>query len=79
MALVAWRRPAAAPAAEVAARPPLTRLLVDLAAPVLLIVVVLGSIIAGAATPTEAAAVGALGALLLAVGKRALSWRPLPR
>ena len=34
-------------------------------APVLLIVVVLGSILGGLATPTEAAAVGAVGAVLL--------------
>ena len=40
-----------------------------LAAPIVLIVVVLGSILAGVATPTEAAGVGALGALLLA-GRR---------
>jgi tripartite ATP-independent transporter DctM subunit len=37
-----------------------------LVAPVLLIVVVLGSILVGLATPTEAAAVGAVGAILLA-------------
>ncbi|MBV8840547.1 MAG: TRAP transporter large permease subunit, partial [Alphaproteobacteria bacterium] len=37
-----------------------------LVAPVLLIVVVLGSILIGLATPTEAAAVGAVGAILLA-------------
>jgi tripartite ATP-independent transporter DctM subunit len=37
-----------------------------MAAPVLLIVVVLGSILVGLATPTEAAAVGAVGAILLA-------------
>ena len=36
--------------------------------PLLLIVSVLGSILAGVATPTEAAAVGAAGALLLAAG-----------
>ena len=35
-------------------------------APALLIVVVLGSILIGLATPTEAAAVGAVGAILLA-------------
>ena len=35
-------------------------------APVLLIVIVLGSILIGLATPTEAAAVGAVGAILLA-------------
>src|SRR5205085_8292213 len=37
-----------------------------LVAPALLIVVVLGSILVGLATPTEAAAVGAVGAILLA-------------
>ncbi|MEZ5863003.1 MAG: TRAP transporter large permease subunit [Geminicoccaceae bacterium] len=40
--------------------------------PVLLIVLVLGSIFAGFATPTEAAGVGALGATLLAVYNRKL-------
>ena len=42
--------------------------------PILLIVMVLGSIFAGVATPTEAAGVGAAGALLLAVFNRALTW-----
>lgn len=40
--------------------------LFSLLAPILLILVVLGSILAGIATPTEAAGVGALGAMLLA-------------
>jgi len=40
--------------------------------PLALIVAVLGSILAGFATPTEAAAVGALGALLLGIGYRAI-------
>lgn len=40
--------------------------------PVFLMAVVLGSILLGIATPTEAASVGALGALLLALVKRAL-------
>ncbi|WP_436644467.1 TRAP transporter large permease [Microbaculum sp. FT89] len=44
----------------------IVRLLKDLVAPVLLILSVLGTIIAGVATPTEAAAIGALGALVLA-------------
>jgi len=39
-----------------------------------LILAVLGSIVAGIATPTEAAAIGALGALLLALGYRKLTW-----
>ena len=42
-----------------------------LPAPLLLIVAVLGSILAGAATPTEAASVGAIGALLIAGGRMA--------
>src|SRR5690606_28102474 len=41
--------------------------------PLLLIAAVLGSILTGYATPTEAAAVGALGALLLALGKGQLN------
>jgi tripartite ATP-independent transporter DctM subunit len=42
--------------------------------PVLLIVAVLGSIFSGAATPTEAAAVGAFGAALCAIIYRKFSW-----
>ena len=49
----------------------------DLAGPLILIVVVLGSIIAGVATPTEAAALGALGATVLALLARQLSWKAL--
>ena len=45
--------------------------------PIVLIIAVLGSILAGIATPTEAAAVGAVGALLLA-GYRLGKDRPAP-
>ena len=45
--------------------------------PVLLMIVVLGSILAGIATPTEAAGVGALGAILLALAKRELNVKVL--
>jgi tripartite ATP-independent transporter DctM subunit len=38
--------------------------------PLLLIIAVLGSILAGYATPTEAASVGAMGAILLSVSRR---------
>ena len=48
------------------------RVLMSLLPPLLLIMSVLGSILAGVATPTEAAAVGALGASLLALSKRQL-------
>ena len=47
----------------------LSELLGSLLPPLVLIAVVLGSILAGAATPTEAAGVGAVGALLLALAK----------
>ena len=51
----------------------IARLLSSLAPPLLLIMVVLGSILTGAATPTEAAGVGAMGATLLALAKGQLS------
>ncbi|MEO1307119.1 MAG: TRAP transporter large permease subunit [Pseudomonadota bacterium] len=47
--------------------------LVSFSLPVLLIVAVLGSIIGGLATPTEAAAVGAFAALLLGLARRRLN------
>jgi tripartite ATP-independent transporter DctM subunit len=43
----------------------------------LLILAVLGAIMFGIATPTEAAAVGALGAALLAAAYRSLTWKGL--
>ncbi|WP_444887598.1 TRAP transporter large permease [Microbulbifer sp. JMSA008] len=49
-------------------------LLSSLFPPIALMLLVLGSIITGAATPTEAAAVGALGAGLLAYSRGALHW-----
>lgn len=53
------------------------RLLGSILPPILLILVVLGSIISGAATPTEAAGVGAVAATLLALAKRQLCRRKL--
>ena len=44
---------------------------------VFLVLLVLGSIVLGWATPTEAAGVGAVGALLLAVLNRKLTWKVL--
>lgn len=46
------------------------RVLRVLLPPLLLIVAVLGSILGGLATPTEAASVGAVGSILLALGQR---------
>jgi len=55
----------------------LTRVIRVLLPPLFLILAVLGSIIAGLATPTEAAAVGAMGAVFLALIKRELSGQRL--
>ncbi len=53
------------------------RVLQALVAPIVLIIAVLGSILSGIATPTEAAGVGAIGATLLA-GYRFVPDRPMP-
>jgi len=66
-------RPEKAPPASDLQAPPIGQLLRGFVPPVLLIVTVLGSILAGAATPTEAAGVGALGAALLALLRGRLS------
>ena len=69
--LISASRPELAPAGV---KSPVTAaaLVSGLAAPLALIVAVLGSILAGIATPTEAAGVGAAGATLLALGHRTL-------
>ncbi len=53
------------------------RVLTVLLPPLLLIVAVLGSILGGLATPTEAASVGAVGAMLLAAQRRELNMTSL--
>lgn len=63
---VAWRQPARAPALPPAEPPRTAAVLADLLPALGLVVLVLGSILAGIATPTEAAAVGALGATVFA-------------
>ncbi len=80
--VVAVARPAAAPAlpqeehaAGLGAL--VRRVLTALVPPLALIAVVLGSIFTGVATPTEAGALGAVGAMLLAAANRRLSWRAL--
>ncbi|MCG7962034.1 MAG: TRAP transporter large permease subunit, partial [Candidatus Thiodiazotropha taylori] len=55
----------------------LTRTLKVLLPPLLLIVAVLGSILGGLATPTEAASVGAIGAMLLAFSQKQLNLKTL--
>ena len=59
--------------AAVSGREMAARVLMVLMPPLLLIVLVLGSILVGLATPTEAAGVGAMGALALAAMRRQLT------
>jgi tripartite ATP-independent transporter DctM subunit len=69
----AMLKPEHAPRVSEETRPGAAELAQGLLPPLLLITVVLGSILSGAATPTEAAGVGALGALLLAALRGQLS------
>ncbi len=62
-------KPEAAPAAVVE-HTSAAEIMKGLLPPLILILMVLGSILSGAATPTEAAGVGATGALVLALWKR---------
>jgi tripartite ATP-independent transporter DctM subunit len=55
----------------------LKRVVLSLLPPLTLIVVVLGSIFAGVATPTEAGALGSVGAMVLAAMNRSLSYSAL--
>ena len=49
----------------------------DVLFPTLLVVLVLGSIFSGMATPTEAAGVGSMGSLILCIINRRLTWKVL--
>jgi tripartite ATP-independent transporter DctM subunit len=75
---LAWVRPGAAPALPAEVRNVawgrlLRRIVLVMLPPLVLILLVLGSIFAGIATPTEAGALGALGAVLLAAANRRLT------
>jgi len=75
--VIAFLRPQVAPAIVVAEhrrKGSLKRALFAILPPLSLIIMVLGSIFAGIATPTESAAVGALGAMVLAAMYKRLSW-----
>ena len=71
-------RPTTCPAVGMSAARPATGLLEALLAPVVLIAAVLGSILGGIATPTEAAAIGAVGAIMLAARRSGLGGLMLP-
>ncbi len=75
LVIISRLKPEIAPVAEPDTENTLStiRLIQSLLPPVILIVAVLGSILTGIATPTEAAGVGALGATLLALSRGQLS------
>ncbi len=82
VAVVAWVKPETAPALPAAERGEdlgalLWQVALVMMPPLVLIVVVLGSIFVGIATPTEAGALGAVGAMLLAAVHRRLHWKAL--
>ena len=82
IAILCWLKPQLAPPipAEERAVPLLKKLyilLTSMAPPIFLILAVLGSIFFGIAAPTEAAAVGALAAALLAIAYRRLNWQSI--
>ena len=76
--LVAWLRPDLAPAVEIGEKVSRGQLLKMLALealpPLVLIVGILGSMIMGIATATEASAIGALLALLIVLGRGKFRW-----
>jgi tripartite ATP-independent transporter DctM subunit len=71
IAILAWLRPDTMPSLPSSGND--HRLWRAILPPILLITTVLGSIVTGAATPTEAAGVGALGSTLLAASRAQLS------
>ena len=73
--VVAYTKPNSMPSRDTSTQGTfsLSKLLGALFPPILLIIAVLGSIIGGLATPTEAASVGAIGALILAIVNRSLN------
>ena len=76
---IAFFKPSSAPAHHVegGTRPSIMQLCLALLPPLVLIGLVLGSILTGKATPTEAASVGAMGAIVLALCKRSLKLQML--
>jgi len=72
--VTAWLRPETAPALKAdEGQHLIARVIFSLMPPLILVIGVLGSIFFGIASPTESAAIGALGAMLLAAAHRRLT------
>lgn len=74
---VLWRDPEAGPATERVPWPERFRALRSVGSTLILFVLVIGGIYLGVFTPTEAAGIGAMGAFLIALWRRALTLRVL--
>ncbi|MDA1333047.1 MAG: TRAP transporter large permease subunit [Bacteroidetes bacterium] len=73
-----WKAPALpAETLDIERKELVKRVFLVLLPPLVLILLVLGSIFSGVATPTEAGALGALGAMGLAAANRRLNWKAL--
>ena len=70
-----WRKPETMPEINNAEKTSLAAVLKALLPPLSLIVLVLGSILTGKASPTEAASVGSLGAMILALAYKQLNMK----
>ena len=77
LSVIAWLKPEKSPSTDLSTEHATSGLLSSLFPPLTLIITVLGSILAGVATPTEAAGVGAFGASLLAFLKRQMTLKKL--
>lgn len=77
VAFITWRDPSAGPAGDRTSWRDRLRALRDIWGVALLVVVVLGGIYGGVFTATEGAGIGASGAFLFALARRALTWRVL--
>ncbi|WP_024786670.1 MULTISPECIES: TRAP transporter large permease [unclassified Lebetimonas] len=77
--ILAFIKPEIAPAIETDEKysKVIINALKSLIAPSILIILVLGSIFAGFATPTESAAIGALGSIILAIVYKTFNWQLL--
>lgn len=79
--IVAYLKPEVAPAlppsARMSGKKLLARMVTVMLPPLLLIVIILGSIFMGIATPTEAGALGSVGTIILAAVNRQLTWAAL--
>ncbi len=79
IAWACWRNPKLGPPAPASTWDDAFRALFGVIDPLLLFLAVMGGLFIGWFTPTEAASVGALGSLIIALARRCLTWKMLKR